>query len=156
MKAVSISTVAVLVASTMVAHAETFSVTGTDEVSTKVTARDGTGQSITTTISSISQQLTIAGGRRATVTGQCTSRPAQSREKGFASAGACELGDATGTFSVAFSCKASEAGSAELQCVGEITGVSGAYGAKTGKMSWRAVANADGSVRTSAGTGEWN
>lgn len=101
--------------------------TGTDQVATKVTARDGTSQSVTTTVTSMSQQLVLAAARRVTVSGQCNSQPTRSREKGLANAGVCQLGDATGAFSRSFSCKTPATGGAEFDCVGEIGDGSGAY-----------------------------
>jgi hypothetical protein len=131
--------------------AETAAPGGTEQIALKFTRP---GSTRTVTITTISLQLTPGAGLRTTATGSCSIWPAVSRRQGLASVGNCELSSGTGTFSLSFACKTTaEAGA--LDCTGETRGATGAHLGKTGTMSWRTTANANG-TRSSTGTGNWN
>jgi len=149
------STVAVLLASTTVASAESFTFTSTATIANQVGGPVAGGKPVGASFSNGESDTTFASGKKAKSKLQCANWSAQPGQL-FTSIGFCTADDGTSKYTVAFSCQATDEKNTASDCWGRLTGVSGAYQGKVGTASWHGAQNADGKSGTATGQGAWN
>lgn len=149
------TSLALVLASTVAANAESFTFTGTSQNTNQVGGPVAGGKPVGATFSTGDNQATWASGKKTSSKSRCAvwSAPPASM---FTSTGICEVDEGGNKFSVAFSCQAMDPKNTIADCWGRLTGVSGSYQNKTGTASWRGVQSADGKTANISGSGAWN
>lgn len=154
MKLLNIS-LAALLASTAVAHAESFSFNGGGQLTNQVFAMGPQGRPVGATFATTESQTTWASGKRSSTKGTCANWSVPP-SAGMTSNGACALTDSDGgTFSISFACAALDPKNTVANCWGAMTGSAGKYQGKAGTISWRSQLGPDGKSNTSVGSGQW-
>lgn len=146
----SLSALAMTVAVSSSAFAEKFTYESTGEVTGQVgipgpgdAIIGGTSQSGTT-------NMVWASGKKESNGYSCISMTRPPSEL-FAVQGICNAKNKAGDeYGVLFGCNYTNAERTESNCVGGLTGMSGALAGKNGSISWH------GSVAGASGTGQWN
>jgi hypothetical protein len=149
------SSVAILVASTLAAHAESFTFSGSAKITNEVGGPVAGGKPVGASFSDGSSKTVYASGKKANSTHQCAAWSASPMSI-FSGEGMCVVTEGDGKFSVAFSCQNMDDKGLLTDCWGRLTGMTGSHMNKTGTASWRGTRSADGKSISSAGTGSWN
>jgi len=149
------TSLALFAASTLAAHADSFTFTGTAQITSEVGGPVAGGKPVGAAFSSGGTSVKYASGKTSTSKSQCASWSATAGSA-FTSQGICMADEGASQFSVAFSCQAMDAAGAVSDCWGRLTGMTGTYANKTGMASWRGIRSADKKSIVSTGTGSWN
>jgi len=149
-----VAAAALLCASAIVAHADTFTISGTGQIQNQVTATGTDGKPIGALYGTSTGQQTYASGMRTPLKGQCVQWSA-APGTGFTTDGICMGSDSMGTYSLVFGCLGDAKG-AVADCWGGLQGTGGGYANKTGTESWHSTLSADQKTISFNGVGMWN
>lgn len=137
------------------AKAESLMFASRNEITNRIVAPVAGGKTIVAQFSIGEIEATYAS-RRVLSKSQCATWPAPPGGI-FTVSGACVATDADGSrFTVVVSCRAVDEKNTVSDCFGQLTGIGGAYQAKTGTVSWRTTLSGDAKSSSSVGTGSWN
>jgi hypothetical protein len=149
-------TVVLLLGSTAVANAESFTFTGKSANGMQIGGPGPMGKPIVSGTSKGSVDITYASGLKMSSANDCIAWSAPPTS-GFTVQGMCSSVDKDGSKSfLLFSCLSLNEKNTASDCWGRITGLSGRLQGKTSTVSWRGTQNADGKGATIAGAGEQN
>lgn len=152
MKPVLISA-AVLLVSTVLANAETFSFAGSGQIANQISVLSS-GRLVTTTFTTVGSQVT-ASGRTSSVSATCISRLAPGGKE-TSEYGECLWTDGEGSYATSVECTTLDVEKSVSQCSGRLIGASGKYQGKTGAISWQRTLGADRKSDATAGSGRWD
>ena len=154
MKFIAIS-IAALAVSVVSAQAESFTVTGTSQVTNSVSGMVAGAREIGATFSTGQDKLVYASGKKSTGKFSCAqwSAPAGSM---FQVEGICTVDEGADQFTVGYSCQMLNPKSNAADCWGRLTGTGGTVAHKTGTATWHGVDNPDHKSGTFSGAGMWN
>jgi hypothetical protein len=142
-----------LCASSLAAHADSFTFTSTSHTVNSLTVSDG-GKPVVAAFSSGSAAIVSANGSKANNTSNCAFWTAEPGSQ-FTYEGACTTTEPNGNqSSIVASCVGSTGPQIEADCWGGMTGLAGTYKGKTGTISWHQ--KGDGQSSKAWGVGQWN
>jgi hypothetical protein len=147
-----LASIVVLLASTSIANAESFTFASTATTTDRVGGPVAGGKPVGASMSSGESNVTYASGKKSTSKTHCANWSAPPGQL-FTSTGFCTGEEGADKYTVAFSCQGDEKGG---DCWGRLTGTGGAFQNKTGTVTWHGTQNADGKGGTATGQGAWN
>lgn len=148
--------VVALLASTVVANAETFTFTGKNTPGQQIAGPGPMGKPVIAGTSKGETEITWASGKKTKSTNDCMAWSAPPGS-GFTVQGICSSTDSDGSkSSLIFSCLSLNEKNTASDCWGRLTGLSGSLQGKTSTASWRGTQNADGKGSTVVGAGVQN
>lgn len=152
MKKVLLAT-AILCASAMAAHAESFTFTATNKTTSSIVV-PMPGSVAAASTADGEATTTFASGKTDKSTSKCA---IQTRPPGdqFAATGVCNATSDRGNFGITFACQNADQAKFTSMCWGVLVGLSGDYKGKSGALSWTSTGNAEQSGNTGAGGGAW-
>jgi hypothetical protein len=154
MKFLAVS-MAALLTSVVSAQAESFTVSGSSQVTNHVGGMVAGGHEVEATFSTGQDKVVYASGKKTSGKFSCAQWSATAGSM-FQSDGMCTVDEGADQFTVSYVCQVLDSKSNGADCWGRLTGTGGTLANKAGSAVWHGVDSADHKSGTFSGTGMWN